>query len=124
MNNFKKINFSQITDLTESAILKWVRIRRYRLLLFIIVVTLLLIFSNAPYINLFLNSYLIILISIALAPLVLNLSARLFFLTALILILPALLLSISPHQEEEAGVIGEYIFILLFSGVVKTFFSD
>ena len=118
------MNFVEIIDSVESSILEWIRVRKHRLPLFILVVTMLFAFSHAPYINLFLNSYSIIFLSIVLSPLILEINAELFFAGALFLIIPALLLSLGEFNKEEAEIIGNFIFTLLSAGLMRLISSS
>ena len=118
---FKKINLDSTKDI-EEAILRWIWIRRYRMPLFILAVLLLIGFSNAPYVNLFLNSYLIIFVSAILAPFILDIDDRLLFKAVIVLFTVAFIMWFTDRNSSEA--ITNYIFIILFSGVVKALFSS
>lgn len=124
MSNFKKVNFTELIDSIERVIFHWIRVRKHRLPLLIIIVIMLAIISNAPYINLFLNNYLIIFISVTLAPLILDIGERPFFIAALLLLVLSLLFVLSGHRREEAEMVGGYIFILLFAGLLRIIFSS
>lgn len=121
MSVFDKINFDSAKNI-ERVILKWIWFQRYRVPLFILAVLLLTGFSLAPYINLFFNSYLIIFMSVVLAPFILDIDDRLFFAIAIVLFTLAFIVWFIDRDNAEAITI--YIFIILFSGVVKALFSS
>lgn len=121
MNKFSGINFSLIENI-EEAVWQWFRTRKYRIPLFIVIVVLFVAISRAPYINLFLDSYFIILISAVISPFVLKIDAKPFIMVALLLFLFAFALWFS--DKERAEMIGNYIFIFLLSGVARAYFSD
>lgn len=121
MNVFNKVTLDSAKDI-EKTILRGIWIRRYRLPLFILAVLLLIGFSHAPYVNLFLNSYLIIFVSAVLAPFILDIDDRLIFAAAIVLFTLVLVIWFTDRDSAEAITI--YIFIILFSGVVKSLFSS
>lgn len=106
----------------EKAFRQWTYVRKYRIPLFVLLVALLYAFSNAPYMNLFLNAYFIILICVILSPFILKIDARFFILAAISLFLYAFIIWFT--DQDRAEMIGNYIFILLLTGVMKTYFSD
>ncbi|OGE16948.1 hypothetical protein A3F00_02910 [Candidatus Daviesbacteria bacterium RIFCSPHIGHO2_12_FULL_37_11] len=120
MNIFKKLDAGIVRDI-ENNILKWIWIRRYKTPIFILAVLLLILISKAPYINLFFNSYLIIFISAILAPLILDIEYKPLFTFSIILFTLALVLWF--YDRDSAEAITNYIFIILFSGVIKIIFS-
>ncbi len=120
MTTLRKTNFAFVENV-ERSILIWLRVRKYRLSFFIFVVAILFTFSHAPYINLFLNSYLIILISVILAPFILDIDARPFFVIALALFIVTFFMWF--FDKNGAETLGEYIFIILLSGVLRTLFA-
>lgn len=106
----------------ERQILRWIWVRRYRMILFILSVLFLIIFSKAPYVNLFFNSYLIMFVSAILAPLILDIDDKPFFVTIFLFfsILPFVWLT----DRDSSQVLTNYIFILLFSAVIKALHSS
>ena len=95
----------------EKKFLKFILERRYRLLFFVFVITALLVLSNAPYINLFFNSYLFIFIIILLAPLIIDIDATPLFMVAVVLLCLAPIMWFIDWYTAE--IIGNYIFITL-----------
>lgn len=117
----KKVNPSLAKNL-ERIFFKWIWIRRYRTLSFILLVLFLIVFSKAPYINLFFNSFLIIFVSTILAPLILNIDDRHLFVILLVFLL--LLLPVWLVDRDSAQMLANYIFILIFSAVVKALLTS
>lgn len=115
-----KTNFSLAENVGET-VLTWILTRKYRLVFFGIVVSLLVAVSHAPYINLLFDSYLIILISTILSPFILNIGARPFFIVSLVLF--AVTVIVWFVNWEEAEIITDYIFIILLSGILRELFS-
>lgn len=121
MNVFKKVNLDSAKDIEET-ILRWVWVRRYRVPLFILAVLFLIGFSHMSYVNLFFNSYLIIFVSVILAPFILDIDDRPLFKAAIVLFTLVLIMWFTDRDSAEATV--NYIFIFLFSAVVKVLFSS
>lgn len=121
MSKFSGINFGTVENM-EEVVWQWIRIRKYRIPFFILMVALLITISRAPYINLFLDSYFIVLISALLSAFILKIDAKPFVMVALLLFLFAFILWFS--DKERAEMIGNYIFIFLLSGVARAYFSD
>ena len=121
MSVFDKININSAKNI-ERIILKWIWVQRYRVPLFVLAVLFLIGISLAPYINLFFNSYLIIFMSVILAPFILDIDDRLFFAIAIVLFTLAFIMWFIDSDSAEA--ITTYIFIILFSGIVKALFSS
>ena len=118
---FNKVNFAVIEDI-EERFLKFILERRYKLPFFVFVTTAILVFSNAPYINLVMNSYLSIFIVILLAPLIIDINiAPLFIMAVALFVIAIIWWFIDPYGAE---IIGNYIFIILFAGIVKALFSS
>lgn len=120
MNIIRKVNFNLIKYI-EKVIADWVWLRRYRIPIFILAVILLVVFSKAPYINLFFNTYLIIFMSVILAPIILDIDDKPLFALAIVLFILTLILWFSDRDGAEAMT--NYIYVVLFSGVIKTIFS-
>lgn len=116
-----KINF-RIVEKVEVTILKWIQVRRYKLPFFIFTVGLLILLSHTPYINLFFSSYLVILISVILAPFILDIDAKPFFTASMYLFIFTLVAWFI--DRDGAEMIAEYIFIILLSGILQTLFSS
>lgn len=120
MSIAKKINFEFIKRI-ERSIFMWAQVRRYRITLFIFVVLLLILLSRAPYTNLFFNSYFVILVGAVLAPFILDIDARPFLVTSMILFV--LMFIVWFFDRDNAEAIANYIFILLLSWILRTLFS-
>src|SRR3989344_7716148 len=106
----------------EKTIFVWIWIRRYRITLFGIIILLLIIISRAPYINLFFSEYLILFFATILAPFILDIDEKpLFVLSLLLLILTFFLWVI---DDDTGGLIINYLFIILFSGMLKLISSE
>lgn len=118
MDIFKKKNPGDI----KRIVLKCIWIRRYRVSPFILAVASLIVFSRIPYVNLFFSYYLIIFISVILAPFILDIDDRLIFLTAIILFTLTLIMWFIDRYSAE--MIANYIFIILFSAVGKALFAS
>lgn len=116
-----KINF-RIVEKVEVTILKWIQVQRYKLPFFIFIVGSLILLSHAPYINLFFNSYLVILASVVLASFVLDIDAKPFFTASMYLFIFTLVAWFI--DRDNAEMIAEYIFIILLSGMLQTLFSS
>lgn len=116
-----KINF-KIVEKVEVGILEWVRVRRYKLPLFIFIIGSLMLLSHTPYINLFFSSYLVILTSVVLTPFILDISAKPFFITFVYLFIFTLVAWFVDNDGAE--MIAEYIFIILLSGILRALFSS
>lgn len=123
MKNFK-LKYTKIADSVDRFILQWVSKRRYRIPLFILAILITIFISKAPYINLFLNNYLIFFFSAILSSLILDIGAEYFFTLAIILLLPMLVFSLGVYQKDEAKLLAEMTFILLASGTVRLLFSS
>lgn len=121
MIKFKWISSNSIKEV-EKLILEWIWIRRYRIPLAILAVLVLVAFSNAPYVNLFFNSYLIIFVSAILASFILDISDGLLFKAVMVFLIVAIILWF--HDRDSAETITNYIFIILFSAVLKVLFSS
>ena len=106
----------------EKKVWYWIKTRRFRLPFFIFLVAIIIIFFKAPYINLFFNSYFIFFISLILAPFILDIDAKYFFILAVIFFGFAIMLFLL--NKDELEMIGNYIFIFLFSGSIKMLFSS
>jgi len=105
--------------LKEKFIFGWARPRKNRIVLFVVLFLCLLMFSFAPYFNLVFNFYLVALVATVLAPFVLDMDPKLFFIVATILLVLAL-----PAQffdPNTAETLGNYVFIALLSGVLRSF---
>ena len=101
----------------EKVVLGWIWIRRYRITLFGVIISLLIIISKAPYINLFFSDYLILFFTTILAPFVLDIDEKPLFILGLFLLLLTFILWII--DDDTGGFIINYLFIILFSGVLK-----
>ena len=117
MNMFRKIDIKDV----ERNVLGWLEYRKYKLPLFIFTLFMLWILSRAPYINLFFTSYFFILTTVVLAPFILNIDARLFFVSSVVLLLVAFFAWLIDRDTAEK--LAEYIFIILLSGILRTMFS-
>ena len=117
MNMFRKIDIKDV----ERNVLGWLEYRKYKLPLFIFTLFMLWILSRAPYINLFFTSYFFILAAVVLAPFILNIDARLFFVSSVVLLLVAFFAWLIDRDTAEK--LAEYIFIILLSGILRTLFS-
>lgn len=106
----------------ENSFWQWIWQRRYRIPLFFLLVLLIILFSNAPYVNLLFSYFFIIFISLLITPFVLDIDAKYFFILSMIFFVIAFIVWFS--DREFAEVIGNYIFIVLFSGVLKAYFSS
>lgn len=120
MNMIRKINFT-IIEGTEKIIWRWINVRKYRVPFFVLLIGLLIVFSHAPYINLFFNSYFIILIAAILSPFVLKIGYKPFFMVAIALFLFSVVIWF--YDQDQSEMIGNYIFILLFAGLMRLIFS-
>jgi len=118
--SYIKLNFQNVEEV-ERMFSIWIFKRRYRIVFFAFVVFLLLAFSLAPYVNLILNTYLIIFISSSLAPFILDLDVKLLITMGVTLFILTFFLLLTA-QTEEAEFIAEYIFVILFSGSLKALF--
>lgn len=72
-----------------------------------------------PYINLFSNTYLIILVLLSLTPLILDIDGKIFIGIGLLLFVMTFLIWFV-GQTEEAEALAEYIFIFFLSGSLKS----
>lgn len=107
----------------EKIIVHWVAPRRYRLILFFLVILMIISTAYIPYINLISNFYLVWLVSLVAMPLILDIDHKIFFAAGTMLFfLTALLWFIG--QTEEAEVLTEYIYIILLSGTINALFSS
>ncbi len=101
----------------------WILSRKYRLILFILVLAVLRASDTVPYVNLIVNPYLIVLIAVVLCPLILDIDPKpLFIIGTMGFLLAALLWFMG--QIDEAETLGEYVFIVLISGTLKAFLVD
>lgn len=75
--------------------------------------------NYVPYINLFSNTYLIILVLLSLTPIILDIDGKIFIGIGLLLFVMTFLLWFV-GQTEEAEALGEYIFIFFLSGSLKS----
>lgn len=117
----KKFTFANVESV-EKRLFQWVSPRRYRLVFLLFVISMVVAADFVPYVNLFLNSYVVVLISVLLVPFVLDLDSKIFFaLGTSCFFLVVILWFIG--QTEEAETLTEYIFIILLSGSVKVFLS-
>ena len=118
--SFKRINFHTIENI-EKPVLDWICVRRFRIPLFFLTILLLLVFSKAPYVNLFFNYYLIILITSILTPFILDIEDRFFFMAAVVFLILTLFLWF--YDRDIAGNITNYTLIILISAVLRIFSS-
>lgn len=121
MSKIRKTDFSFV-ERVERAIFNWVRARKHRLPFFVLLMLLLIGFSHAPYVNLFFNSYFIVFIATILTPLILDIDDKLIFLTAIVLFTVAFTMWFI--DRDSAEIIINYIFIFLFSAVIKALHSS
>lgn len=113
----RKIHIEEV----EQGVLEWLGRRKYRIPLFVFIVLMIWFISRAPYFNLFFNLYLVVFVSIVLSAFVLDINARLFFAVVPIIFLGALFLWFI--EKDIAERLGEYAFIILLSGILRTLFS-
>lgn len=116
MKKIRKID-PNLGKKVEKVIFEWIWIRRYRLTVFGIIILLLIIISKAPYINLFFSEYLILFFTTILAPFVLDIDEKPIFILGMTLLILAFMLWVI--DGETGGFIINYLFIILFSGVLK-----
>lgn len=98
---------------------KWVYKKRYRLMLLLLVGLTLFAANYIPYINLFSNTYLIILVLLSLTPLILDIDGKIFIGIGLLLFVITFLIWFV-GQTEEAEVLANYVFIFFLSGSLKS----
>lgn len=117
--NFIKLQFMKL----EKNVFLWIVTKWHRILIYSFVVLMLFILHQSSYINLFFNSYLFILTSVAVAPFVLKIDNKLFFWVGIALFAPVLFLWLI-GQTENAQSWSEYIFVILLSGSLRIFLSS
>ncbi|MBI2268243.1 MAG: hypothetical protein HYU80_02205 [Candidatus Blackburnbacteria bacterium] len=118
----RKFTFADI-ERVEKTLFQWILPKRYRLVLLLFVISMLTAAGFAPYFNLILNFYIIVLVSLVLTPIILNVDSKIFFVVGIVCFFLAALLWFM-GQTEEAEVLTEYIFIILLSGSFKAFLSS
>ncbi len=106
----------------ERYLARWFYVKRYRLVAFSFVVLLLLSTFFVPYLNLIVTSYFLILIALVLAPFVLDIDPKIFFVTGITLFFLTFIVW-SLGRAEEAESIANYIYIILLSGSLKALLS-
>lgn len=116
---FSKFGFTSV-EAVERSLFRWVFLKRYRLVFLLFIVSVLVAAGFAPYINLILNPYLVVLIFLIFTPFVLDLDPKIFFVVGIVCFFPAALLWFT-GQIEEAEVLVEYVFVILLSGSFKAF---
>src|SRR3990167_640286 len=116
MKQIKKIDVNFVKN-AEKLIFDWIWIRRYRLTLFGFIILLLVIISKAPYINLFFSDYLVLFFATILAPFILDIDEKPLFILGLFLLILTIILWMI--DDDTGGFIINYLFIILFSGVLK-----
>lgn len=120
--DFRKIKFASL-DGIERKTIHWIIPRRHRLMFLIFVVLVLRTTEFVPYINLFFNPYLVVLISLVLTPLILDVEPKIFFTVSIACFFLAVFLWFT-GQIEEAEVLTEYIFAILLAASFKAFLSS
>ena len=121
MKRIKKIDVN-LANRVEKVILGWTWIRRYRITLFGVIILLLVIISKAPYINLFFSDYLVLFFATILAPFILDIDEKPLFILGLFLLILTIILWMI--DDDTGGFIINYLFIILFSGVLKIISSE
>lgn len=119
---FRKFKFEDMEKL-EKIFAVWVFRKRHRIVLFVFAVLLLFTAFFIPYLNLFINSFLIFSTALILAPFILDIDSKVFFVIGIILFFLTFVLW-SVNQLEEAEILTEYIYIILLSGSLKSLFSS
>lgn len=120
---FSKFGFANVERM-ERDLFRWILPRRYRLVFLLFVISLLVVTKFIPYVNLlFLNPYLIVLVSLILTPFILDVDPKIFFVVGIGCFFLAGLLWFT-GQTEEAEVLTEYIFVILLSGSLRAFLSS
>ncbi len=118
----KLFKFSTIENL-ERRIIKWLYIKRYRVLTLSLVILLVILLNFLPYISLFFNMYFAILVITFLTPIILDLNIRPFIFLGLLLILLSYFFWIF-YQTDDAETLAEYAFIFFLAGSFKAMISS
>lgn len=100
----------------------WIFSRRYNFVFLVLVVAGLFGILLIPYLNLLINWYTIILISLILAPFILNMEYKILISVSILLFVAVFILWVF-RQTTEAENLTEYIFILLLSGALRSALS-
>ena len=119
---FEKFNFTNLEKI-EKKLVFWIFRKRHRIVLFIFFLLLLFTAYYIPYLNLFINSYLILSVLLLLALFILDIDSKPFFIIGLTLFFLTFVLW-SVNQIEEAETLAEYIYLILLSGSIKALFSS
>mgnify|MGYP001606397428 CR=1 FL=1 len=122
MMKFEKFNFTNLEKI-EKKLVFWIFRKRHRIVLFIFFLLLLFTAYYIPYLNLFINSYLILSVLLLLALFILDIDSKPFFIIGLTLFFLTFVLW-SVNQIEEAETLAEYIYLILLSGSIKALFSS
>lgn len=118
----KKLTFLIIKRVKKS-LLQWGFSRRRRLIFLLFVISMLVAADFAPYTNLLLNFYLIVLVSLVLTPFILDVDPKVFLAVGIVSFFMIALLWFA-GQIEEAEILTEYIFVILLSGSFRAFLSS
>lgn len=117
----KKIKLPDIGKF-EERLARWIFSRRYRVVTFSLIILFLFATFFVPYLNLVVSTYFLILIALVFMPFVLDIEAKIFFVTGLLMFFLTFIVW-SLGQTEEAEVIANYVYIILLSGSLKALLS-
>lgn len=106
----------------EKNFARWAYASRYRIITLTLVVLILMSTFFMPYLNLVVTSYYIILISLVLAPFILDMEAKVFLVAGLILFCLVFFVW-TLGKTEEAESLANYVYIFLLSGSLKALLS-
>lgn len=118
INNFRLLSLDKL----EKDLGQWLFLRRYRLIVLVVVLSGLVTASKLPYLNVFVSSYLIIFISLVIIPFILKIRAKVLIAIGISLFFVVFIYWIF-GRADEAEKLTEYIYIILLSGVLKSFLS-
>lgn len=116
----ERLYFSLLTF--EKKLLHWFILERHKIVLILLIAILIWGLSLLPYLNLFINTSLIVLVVIVLSLVLFKVHPDRIILLALLLFLPALL-GVLLEEEQGAELVGGYIYGVLFLGSIIALFK-